>query len=152
MQVVPLGGQICNLCKWCQQFGDFFFKISWHIFSWNLVVESQLKSGGRFLVEIRWELLETVLYWSRLRSPPGNNTTHILELLLKILSSNRTGGSRVLSQLWCHWSSMFALGEGSSVQPSHPPKRSSSLQCCQKCNTCSKMLLGGVTKFMKWDF
>ena len=78
MQVVPQGGQICNLCKWCQQFGDFFFKISWHIFSWNLVVDSQLKSGGRFLVEIRWELLETVLYWSRLRSPPATTQdTHI---------------------------------------------------------------------------
>ena len=45
------------------------FKIFWHIFSWNLMANSQLKSGGRFLVEIHWELLETVLYWRRLRSP-----------------------------------------------------------------------------------
>ena len=142
MQVVPLGGQICNLCKWCQQFGDFFFKISWHIFSWNLVVDSQLKSGGRFLVEIRWELLETVLYWSRLRSPPATTQHTYWNSCWKFFLPTERGAA----QLWCHWSSMFALGEGSSVQPTHPPKRSSSSQCCQKCNTCTKMLLGGESQ------
>ena len=115
------------------------------------MVDFQSKSGGRFLVEIHWELLETVLYWRRLRSPPPKTTlpTHIWTLVENSFPQAEDRGGEVL---WCHWSSMFALGEGSSVQTNHPPKISSSSPVLWKLLTnCKKQIKNGIfINFFIW--
>ena len=109
--------------------GRSFLKILRKILSLN--PESRLKSSGRFLVEIHGELLETVLYWRRQGSPPPPHSPHTLELCLKLLSPKERGCGGFDGVVGGVWWSMFAQGEGSSVQHSHPPKRSSSSQRSQ---------------------
>ena len=109
--------------------GRSFLKILRKILS--LKPESRLKSSGRFLVEIHGELLETVLYWRRQGSPPPPHSPHTLGLCLKLLSPKERGCGGFDGVVGGVWWSMFAQGEGSSVQHSHPPKRSSSSQRSQ---------------------